>query len=503
MSLSDLLSIIRRYLGLVVGVALVGFAIAFAFSLTRQATYSATTTLRLATVSASGGGGLSPDLEYTDRLANTYRTVVASTPFRAAVQRELGLPTAPSVSASIPANTELIRISATSSGAAEAARIAGASARELIARAQEFATADTAAAKSTLAAKLRDAATQLAEARRLATDPKSSAEARNVARGAVAVRETAYLALQSQYDEATSPTRRPYLAVVEQAGEPSSPNFPSPRVIPIIGLLLGALAGVVLAFSADRRDTRLRSTAAVTSAGDTPILGRIPHMSRATARNGRAKRELLEPFRRLRTTLFALLQPPVPPDSLALLITSPGEGEGRTTVAVNLAMAIARGPHHVLLVDADLANPGVHSAFAVDNGRGLQDVLAGRVKVAEAVRSTSLQRLGLLLAGTRQADDSDAFANERFAAAMPRLREHFDFVIIDAPPLLGATDAAILAPLVDGVVLVVRSNQTRSEALREAQEHLALLRAPLVGVVVNDANGEFALTASASTGALA
>ena len=503
MSISDLLSIIRRYLGLVVGAALVGFAIAFALSLTQESVYSATTTLRLATVSASTGGGLSPDLEYTDRLANTYRTVVASTPFRTTVRAQLGLKSLPNVSASVPANTELLRIVATSHNAGEAARIANASGHVLMGRAQEFATADTAAAQRFLRAKLQAVAQQLADARRLATDPKSSERVQSIARGAIAVREEAYLALQSQYDEATSPTRRPYLAVIEQARAPRSPNFPSPRVIPVIGLALGLLAGIALAFSADRRDTRLRSSAGVTSTGDTPILGRVPHMSRATARNGRRSRELIEPFRRIRTTLFAIARPPGPPDSLTLLVTSPGEGEGRTTVAANLAIAIARGRHRVLLVDADFSSPGVNAEFAVANDGGLQDVLAGRARVADAVRSTSLPRLDVLVAGEEPPDEADAFAGERLAAVMPKLCEGYDVVVIDSSPLLGATDAAILAPLVDGVVLVVRSGRTRGEALREAQDHLALLRAAPLGIVVNDANGEFAMTSAASASVVA
>jgi capsular exopolysaccharide synthesis family protein len=500
MSLSDVFSILRRYLALIVGVALLGCGIAFAFSLTRHASYSATATLRLATVSSSGGGGLSPDLAYTDRLANTYRAVVASAPFGSAVRRRLGLAAAPRISASIPANTELIRISATASDADGAARIANASAQQLISRAQAFATANTQAEQAALRAHLQTAAAQLAAARRLAADPRSTPEARAIARGTVTVREEGFLGLQNQYDEATSPTRRPYLSVIEQASSAGSPNFPSPRTIPIIGLLLGMLAGIALAFSADRRDTRLRSGAAVTSAGDTPILGRVPHMSRATARNGRKNRDLIEPFRRIRTTLFALAEPPAPPDSFTLLVTSPGEGEGRTTIAANLAMAIARGNHRVLLVDADMRSPGVHRAFAIDNGLGLQDVLAGRATVDEAVRNTSLVRLGVLVAGQRPDDDSDTFANERFAAIVPQLGQRFDVVVIDAPPLLGATDAAILAPLVDGVVLVVRSRRTRGEALREAQETLTLLRASLLGVVVNDASDEFAMTGAAATG---
>lgn len=503
MSLSALFSIIRRYLGLIVGAALLGFGIAFALSLGRHASYSATTTLRLATVSSSVGGGLSPDLAYTDRLANTYSTVVASAPFGAAVRRQLGLSSAPRVSASIPANTELIRISATAAKAADAARIANASAQQLVSRAREFATANTATEKTALKAKLQTAGAQLVGARRVAADPRSTPEARAVARGTVTMLEQSFLALQSQYDDATSPTRLPYLSVIEQASAPSSPNFPSPRVIPIIGLILGVLAGVALAISADRRDTRLRSGAAVTSAGDTPILGRVPHMSRMSARNGRKSRELIEPFRRIRTTLFALADPPDPPGKLTLLITSPGEGEGRTTVAANLAMAIARGHHRVLLVDADIGDPGVHRAFAVENGVGLQELLAGRAGVEEAVRSTSLPRLGVLVAGRRPADDSEAFINERFAAVLPLLRERFDVVVIDGPPLLGATDAAILAPLVDGVVLVVRGRRTRGEALREAQENLTLLRASLLGVVVNDASDEFAMTGTPSTSTFA
>ena len=235
--MSDLLSIIRRYLGLIVGVGLLGFALAFAFSLTRDESFSAATTLRLATVSSSAGGGLSPDLAYTDRLANTYRTVVASTPFRSTVRRELGLAEEPAVAASIPANTELLRIKATAPDASRAARVANASAQLLMRRAQDFATADTAAAKASLKAKLQATSAQLAAARRIAADPQSSPEARAVARGAVAVREQTFLALQGQYDEATSPTRRPYLAVIERADVPPSADFPTLASFPSLGLL--------------------------------------------------------------------------------------------------------------------------------------------------------------------------------------------------------------------------------------------------------------------------
>ena len=198
-----------------------------------------------------------------------------------------------------------------------------------------------------------------------------------------------------------------------------------------------------------------------------------------------------------------MADPPTPPASLTLLVTSPSTGEGRTTIAANLAMAIARGQHHVLLVDADIASPGVHAAFSVENGIGLQDVLTGRVAVSDAVRSTSLQRLGVLVAGERRADDSDAFADERFAAVLPRLCENFDVVVIDAPPLLGATTQRSLLRWSTAWCCVVRSRRTREEALREAQENLALLRATLLGVVVNDANEEFSMTSPTSTGAVA
>jgi capsular exopolysaccharide synthesis family protein len=501
MSLSDLLTIVRRRVLVVLAATLVLGGAAYAYSTTRDATYTASSTLRLATVSASAGGGLSPDLEYTDRLANTYRTVVASRPFRTALRERLALATEPSVAAAIPANTELIHLSATAARSSDAARIANEGARLLMARALEFATADAASTKAALQEKMRLAARQLAEVRRVAADPRTSPETRGIARGAVAVREQAYLALQNQYDEATSPTRRPFLTVIEQAVPPRRADFPGPGVIWAGGAILGALLGVALALAAERREGRLRARAAVASTGDTPVLGRVPHMSRATARNGRRNRELVEPFRRIRTTLFALAPPPGESGALTILVTSPGEEEGRTTVACNLATAIARSDRRVLLVDGDLRRPSVHTAFGVANGTGLHEVLRGAATVASAVRSTSLEQLSVLVAGEESSDDADRLAGDRFAEHMPELCEGYDVVVIDGPPLLGPTDSAILAPLVDGVVLVVRGRRTRGDALREARETLELVRARLLGVVVNDADDELSRLAPAPTGA--
>ena len=475
----------------VISVALVAVGAGFAASHFRHATYSAAATLRLATVSASSGGGLSPDLEYTDRLANTYRSVVASAPLGDAVQARLNLSARPVLTASLPANTELIRIGATASSAGLAAQVANVAAAELIKRTQEFARQDTDAATTDLRARLQTAADSLNAARRIAAT-RTSSGARLVATSVVALREEAYLDLKRQYDAALSPWRRPSLAMLEPARAPSAPDFPSPDTLPPIALAFGLVAGFALALWLSRRDTRLTSSSTVLRVGRTLVIGEIPRSRRRPNVFGSPDRPVDEAFRRLRANVMALTRRAQGrPDHAVFLITSAGRGEGKTTVATHLAASLAQDGNSVLLVDADAEAPKIHGLLSIPATPGLLTLLEGESTLDVAITRTTIDRLSVIPSGistTHRLDDglSDAHLEE----LVPRLRERFEYVVIDAPPLLRSSAAATLAACADGVLVVIRDGRTRQESLQEAREALALVNAHVIGVVVNGATSD-------------
>lgn len=190
-----------------------------------------------------------------------------------------------------------------------------------------------------------------------------------------------------------------------------------------------------------------------------------------------------EAYRVIRTNLeFAS------PDAAlrVLLVTSATPGEGKTTTAANLAAALAQGGRRVLCVDADLRRAELHRRFGVPSQPGLSTVLVGRKGWEEVCRPVpAVPGLTVLPAGPLPPNPSELLGSRRFADLVAAVREAYDAVVLDAPPVLGFADAVVAARQADGVILVVRAGVTRNEALTAAREALERASARLVGVVLN------------------
>lgn len=190
-----------------------------------------------------------------------------------------------------------------------------------------------------------------------------------------------------------------------------------------------------------------------------------------------------EAYRTLRANLqFARLDR----DVRTLLITSAGEGDGKTTVTANLALALAEGGQRVLLIDADLRRPSVHRLFDLPTAPGLSNALlqdSGELPIM----TTSVPGLSILTAGDPPPNPGEFVASPRLARLLARVRSDFDCVLVDTPPVSLVADAAVLAPSVDGVVLVVSAGRTKRDLARRAKEQLDKVGARLLGVVLNNA----------------
>ncbi len=205
-----------------------------------------------------------------------------------------------------------------------------------------------------------------------------------------------------------------------------------------------------------------------------PPLGRPPFLLGNGTMPPRA-----EPYRTLRT---ALLLAPVAPQ--AIVITSSGASEGKSTTAVNTAAALARCGATVLLIDGDLRLPRCHQALGLPIGPGLTDFLAGEVSEAPIV-STHVDNLSFLPAGHAVPNTAELLAAEPMSAFLRAMREQFNFIIIDTPPILAVSDGLLLANLADGVVLVAQRGKSRHDRLRITLERLHQTGARILGVVLN------------------
>jgi len=194
------------------------------------------------------------------------------------------------------------------------------------------------------------------------------------------------------------------------------------------------------------------------------------------------KSPIAESYRVLRTNIqFASVDKPIK----AIAVTSSGPEEGKTTTIANLAITFAQSGSKVLLIDADLRKPRVHKAFGLSNITGMTTVLAQHADYKTCIASGKVDNLYILPAGPIPPNPSELLSSNAMKAFVERLREDFDIILLDSPPVGVVTDAAILSTIVDGTILVVSSGQVEIEAAQRAKELLQKVNANILGVVLN------------------
>jgi len=276
------------------------------------------------------------------------------------------------------------------------------------------------------------------------------------------------------------------LTIIEYAELPTNPIGPMKGLT----ILLAAAAGFILAaceaYVLEYLDDTLKSPDAVVRLFSAPIIGRIFEQAEGMDENrlydaDNANHALNEPFRALRTVIdFAETDQPLK----KILVTSPDIGDGKTSVAVNLALSIAQKDKKVFLIDADLRKPKVHNLFNLANDNGLADLMFAGASFNWRARIRKVREVAVLTAGNTPPDPAELLSSEKMNLFLSELEGAADVVIIDGPPLFVA-DAMILASKVDGVLLVVRPGHTRRSLAKAATEHIRLAGAKVVGVVLN------------------
>ena len=291
------------------------------------------------------------------------------------------------------------------------------------------------------------------------------------------------------------------IRVVDAARVPDSPASPNiPRNIEL-SLLLGTLGGIGLAFVLEALDTTVRTPEQVEIVSALPSLGIIPlslslngakpFLTGRSAATGmelitykRPQSQIAESFRSLRTSI--LLSGSVDSRPKVLLITSALPQEGKSSTSVNLAIVLAQKGSRVLLVDGDMRRPTLHKVLGVSRDIGLSSILDNKPSPEDAILAApDFPNLFILPAGLSPSNPVEMLDSDRLRELIKLWRNQYDFVIVDSPPALSVTDAVVLSPEVDAVIMVVRSGRTTKDAVRRARDTLYQVNARIMGIVVN------------------
>jgi capsular exopolysaccharide synthesis family protein len=277
--------------------------------------------------------------------------------------------------------------------------------------------------------------------------------------------------------------------VVEDALRPTSPVSPKHKLDLALGLLLGLIAGVVLASLRDQARDRIQGPPLVARSLDAPILGSIPrthrllvgtaHLASVDEPHGQAA----EAYRTLRTNLLAVCRES---KAKTILITSARQGEGKTSTAANLAVALAQAGRSVVLISADLRNPRIHAVFGIGNEQGLGQVLEGTLPLDEAIVETDLADLRILPSGPVDAVDEpvELLQSDRMGEVLQECCRS-DFVIVDGPPIFPVADSLVLADLVDGVLFVTDAQSSTQASVAQSRRQIHQVGGRILGGILN------------------
>jgi capsular exopolysaccharide synthesis family protein len=275
------------------------------------------------------------------------------------------------------------------------------------------------------------------------------------------------------------------VSLVEPATVPRFQSAPNTRLNVVLGLFLGLVVAGAYVAGREVLDTRVRDAARLTALTDAPLLGSVPtHAGSATgvAMTDEPLGAQAEVFRQVATNVEFLRRDG---EALQLVVSSSLPGEGKSTLALNLALALAEAGHRVLLVDADLRRPSIADKLDLAGAAGLSTVLIGRATLPDVVQEVGVHGLHVLASGAVPPNPSQLLASSGVTDLFAEAARTYDVVVVDSPPILPVSDALLLSRFVTGTVLVTGSRRTRRNQLAETLRRMSTVEAPLLGVVLN------------------
>ena len=430
MGLRDYIRVLRRSWLLLVAMVVIGTCAGLAYTYFSPATYQSTAVVFVSTQGATSAQDLSQSSTYGQSVVRDYAGLAVTPLVLDPVIKELNLSDTPAqlatrITADSPAKTSLLQITVTDGSRTGAADIANAVTRSLTSVAPQVSPSG---ASTTTGVKLT--------------------------------------------------TAQPAVA-------PLLPVSPVPVLDTGIGLLVGLVLGLIIAILRDVLDTRIRTEPDVALVTDAPILGAIRFDPQARSRPLVVQTDphslRAESFRSLRTNLqFVGMRR----SGRVLIVTSSLPGEGKSTTAANVAITLAEAGERVALVEGDLRRPKLATYLGLEDGVGLTDVLIGSVELDQAIQRWGAKDLAVLSSGNLPPNPSELLQSQEMKDVFAKLRDEFDVVIVDAPPLLPVSDAAVLAQEASGAIIVTAARKATRGQLRQALSVLERVEANVLGIVL-------------------
>lgn len=500
MELRDYLRVVSHRKWIILQSIVVVAAVALVASLLQRPVYEGETHLLILQRSAGPnifGDVLSDWTFQPERRLQTQAELVRIRPIAETVIRQLNLRETPEtllrrVKVEPAGQTDLIQIKVTDSDPRKAADIANAVAGAYVAWSRASNQAAIKAARETVAAKLEEAREELFGVAKEITKRRS--EGKTVPeelQAQLRVGTGLFVTLSEKLEQLTinENLERGLGQVVAPAVLPERPIRPKPLLNTLLGLLVGAVLGVGGAFLAEYLDNTVKTVEEAQRHYGVPVLARLPADSGPDKAayeivlESRPNSAAAEAYRSLRTALEYLN---FDGSVRRILVTSAAPQEGKSTTIANLAVAIAQTGKRVLVIEGDFRRPTADRFFRVASEVGLSDVLTGQASLKAAIQTCGVPNLGVLPSGPLPPNPSELLGSATMRSVLDHAAQVADFVLVDSPPVLAVTDCAVLAPLVDGILLVAQAGTSTREGAERAVQVLRGAETRLLGLVLNN-----------------
>jgi len=451
--------------------------------------YQATAVFRIA---VSSGGPLSfSDYTYADQLMNTYVEMATRRPVLEELVQRLTLSRAPNIKAEIIPNTELIKITVEDTDPKLAAKAANTLVDVLIAQGNQLYIGGGKHLSDVLGEQLTQIQTDMDQTRteyeKLLLQTPAAPDEIDTTKQALQLKQSNYATLLGQYQQAhfREEIQGSMITVFETAIVPHSPSKPRVLLNILMGLAVGLLGGLGLAFLFENLDTTLYTTEHIESVTKLMALAKIP---KANKKQMLIFQDVFSPiaeaFRNLATNIQ---QSNHKKAQKVLLVMSAEPGQGKSLIASQLTLSLAELGKKVVAVDCDMRRPRLNSYFGLPNEYGLTDVLEQKMNLEAALQKSSYDGVYVLASGPLPPHTSKLLGSPQMTTLINSLRLKFDYVLLDTPALLGIADAAALVQKVSGILWVVRRTYAKRQAVEAARQFLEGLCDKSISLIINQA----------------
>lgn len=493
-TLRDYATLLKRWAWLMFLCVLIAGGIAYWVSRQQTPIYEAST---LVMVDAAP---INQSVTYTtlttsEQLVSTYSKVITTTPVLDRVAERLDIlkfPETASIQVRPIVTTQLMTVIVQDTDPARAALLAN----TLVQVFSEKIQADQAARYADSKKSIEDQLANLEQQIQTTTDALAVLDSGNPDQAkqdqlqlALTQYRQSYVSVSQSYEQIKLAEAQSSSGIIQQepAVAPGTPIKPLPLRNAVLVAIAALILTMMIIFLVEFLDDTIRDPQEITQKWGVPVLGTIVRYNHDKDELISAKQprsQITEAFRALRTNLqYASVNFPIH----TLLVTSPSPEDGKTTIAANLASVIAQGGRKVVIVDADLRRPRIHRIFQIPNRVGLTDQFIRPHDAFDgAIKQTEITGLHALTSGNLPPNPSELLSSERMSEILNQLASQFDMTILDAPPFLVVTDALVMAPRVDGVIVVIKPSVTKRAALKNLLDQLRQVKANLIGVVLND-----------------